>query len=144
MMRRRWTNAVCRNKASRGMSSPIFRTAVLVCLLSSMVLADDGDGRCNWPQWSGPLGTGVAPHAEPLQWSESDGRNIRWETPLPGRGRSTPIVWGDRLFLTAAISVGEALPPRYSKAKGAHDNVPVTQKFAAIAIDRPTGKTIWQ
>src|SRR6266568_2824541 len=81
----------------------------------------------NWPQWRGPLGTGVAPDADPpVEWSERDSKNIRWKIELPGRGHSTPIVWGDRIFVTAAIPFGEALPPRYSTAPGAHDNVPVT------------------
>ena len=56
-----------------------------------------GAGR--WP-------TGVAPHANPpVHWSETN--NIRWKIPLPGKGHSTPIVFGDRIFLTAAVPVGE-------------------------------------
>ena len=101
----------------------------------------------NWPQWRGPLGTGVAPDANPpVEWSDRDWQNIRWKTKLPGRGHSTPIVWDDRIFITTAIPFGKALPPRYSQAPGAHDNVPVThrQKFVVIALDRPTGKIVWQ
>jgi outer membrane protein assembly factor BamB len=120
-------------------------------LLAATAVAAKGDSDHdllhNWPQWRGPLGTGVAPDADPpVEWSERDSQNVRWKTELPGRGHSTPIVWGDRLFLTAAIPVGKALPPRYSKAPGAHDNVPVThrQKFVVIAIDRATGKIVWQ
>ena len=58
-----------------------------------------------WPQWRGPLGTGVAPNADPpVEWSED--KNIRWKRALPGLGHSTPIIWGDRIFLTAAIPHG--------------------------------------
>jgi len=129
----------------------ILRYGVICVLLAATAAAAENAGDRavlgNWPQWRGPLGTGVAPEANPpLEWSDRDSHNIRWKTELPGRGHSTPIVWGDRLFVTAAIPVGKALPPRYSQAPGAHDNAPVThrQKFVVIAIDRSTGKIVWQ
>ena len=99
----------------------------------------------NWPQWRGPLQTGVSLAADPPQTWDADGTNIRWKTPLPGRGHSTPIVWGDRIFLTAAIPIGPALPPKPSTAPGNHDNADVThkQRFIAIAINRADGKIVW-
>jgi outer membrane protein assembly factor BamB len=101
----------------------------------------------NWSQWRGPLGTGVATHADPpTVWSESDGTNVRWRTAIPGRGHSTPIVWGNRVFLTTAIAVGDALPPRPSTAPGNHDNLAVTHRhqFVVLAINRIDGKILWQ
>ena len=69
----------------------------------------------NWGQWRGPPGTGVAPHGDPpLRWNEADGTNIHWKTEIPGRGHSTPVVGGDRVFLTTAIAFGDPLPPRPS------------------------------
>jgi outer membrane protein assembly factor BamB len=124
----------------------LLRISVICWLLAATAGAGDAALQ-NWAQWRGPLGTGVAPDADPpVEWSDRDSQNIRWKTELPGRGHSTPIVWNDRLFITAAIPVGKALPPRYSTAPGAHDNVPVThrQKFVVVAIDRPTGKIVWQ
>lgn len=97
-----------------------------------------------WPQWRGPLATGVAPHANPpLEWSET--KNIRWKTALPGKGHSSPIVWGDRIFLTAAIPYGESVKPRFVRP-GAHDNLALTQahEFAVLAVSRKTGKILWQ
>jgi len=97
-----------------------------------------------WPQWRGPLGTGVAPGAKPpLEWSEKE--NIRWKTPLPGLGHSTPVVAGGKIFVTTAVPIGEKLPPKYSGAPGAHNNLPVSQRhrFAVIAIDRKIGKILW-
>jgi outer membrane protein assembly factor BamB len=107
--------------------------------------ADPVDAAHNWPQWRGPLSTGVAPHAKPpIKWSETS--NIRWKIELPGSGHSTPVIWGDRLFLTTAVPYGEALKPKYSTAPGAHDNLPVTHhhKFVALAVSRRTGKILWQ
>ena len=109
--------------------------------------ASAGDAMTNWPQWRGPLATGVAPHGDPpLKWNEADGTNIRWKSEIPGRGHSTPVVWDDRIFLTTAIPVGDALPPHPSTAPGNHDNLPVTHRhrFVALAVSRSTGKILWQ
>ncbi len=55
----------------------------------------------NWPQWRGPTGDSVSRETNlPAEWSET--KNVAWKLPLPGKGGSTPIVWGDRIFLTSA------------------------------------------
>ncbi len=98
-----------------------------------------------WPQWRGPLGTGVAPHARPpIVWSET--KNVRWKTAIPGKGHSTPIVWGNRIFLTTAIPYGDALTPKPDTAPGAHDNSPVTHRhrFVVLAVNREDGQIAWQ
>ena len=98
----------------------------------------------SWPQWRGPLATGVAPFAHPpLQWSETN--HLRWKIAPPGKGHSSPIVFGDSVFLTAAVPVGPAQPPVYDDAPGTHDNVPVTHRhqFVVLAIDRRDGHTRW-
>ncbi|HEX3599685.1 MAG TPA: PQQ-binding-like beta-propeller repeat protein [Lacipirellulaceae bacterium] len=56
----------------------------------------------NWPQWRGPLGSGVAASGDyPVKFSASDG--VAWKVELPGRGTSTPAVWDDRIFVTVPI-----------------------------------------
>ncbi|MEM7350670.1 MAG: PQQ-binding-like beta-propeller repeat protein [Acidobacteriota bacterium] len=98
-----------------------------------------------WPQWRGPLATGVAPRADPpIVWSES--KNVRWKVELPGKGHSTPIVWDDRIFLTSAIPHGERLPAPEPHDHGAHDNVAPSQKqrFVVFALDRNDGSVLWQ
>ena len=122
-------------------------TGLLLALEALAAGPRDNAAENNWPQWRGPLATGVAPHADPpLVWNEADGTNIRWKTAIPGRGHSTPIVWGERIFLTTAIAYGDALPPRPSTAPGNHDNLPVTHrhKFVALAVSRISGKILWQ
>jgi outer membrane protein assembly factor BamB len=102
------------------------------------------DAQDSWAQWRGPLATGVAPNAQPpLEWSDS--KNIRWKTQLPGKGHSTPIVWGDQIFLTTAIPYGEPIKPRFVRP-GAHDNLGMTYRheFAVLAVSRTTGKILWQ
>jgi len=119
------------------------------CLMTAPAAADDrldrNDSLGNWPQWRGPLGTGVAPHANPpIEWSE--GKNVRWKVELPGLGHSTPIVWDDRVFVTTAVPYGDALPPQPSRAPGAHDNLAVThrQRFVVLAVSRSEGRILWQ
>lgn len=59
----------------------------------------------HWPNWRGPEGNGSNPDASPpTTWSESE--NIKWKTPLPGTGQSTPIIWGDKIFLLTASDAG--------------------------------------
>src|ERR1041385_7419682 len=70
--------------------------------ITLMALADP------WPAWRGPEGTGIATEKHlPLHWSTTS--NVRWRTPLPEPGNSTPIVWNDRVFVTQAIESRRAL-----------------------------------
>ena len=104
---------------------------------------DSGD---QWPQWRGPLGTGVAPRGDaPVEWSEE--KNVRWKTPIPGKGLSSPVIWGDRVFLTAAVPHGAASETGGDHhAPGAHDNLPPSHshRFVVMAIDRRDGSVLWK
>ena len=98
-----------------------------------------------WPQWRGPLANGVAPHARPpIQWSETN--NIRWKVALPGKGHSSPVVFGDRVYVLTATPVGETKPPVHDSAPGVHDSVPVTHThhYLALAFSRKDGRLIWK
>lgn len=96
----------------------------------------------NWGQWRGPTGNGVAPRAEPpVSWDEQ--RNVRWRAALPGAGHASPVIWNDRIFLSAAVPIGEPQKPVYDRAPGTHDNVPVTHRhrFVVIGVSRTTGRS---
>ena len=85
-----------------------------------------------WTQWRGPLGTGVAPNGTPpIEWSES--QNVAWKVEIPGRGKGTPVVWNDRVFVTTAI------PADGSAATGPE----VAYEFHVMALSRADGSTIW-
>jgi outer membrane protein assembly factor BamB len=74
----------------------------MILLASFTVRGAEND----WPQWRGPLGTGVAPAGDPpTKWSETE--NVKWKVKLPGKGTSTPIVWGQYVFIHAAVPVAE-------------------------------------
>ena len=117
----------------------------LLFTLSTTVGRAEEEVEKYWPQWRGPAGTGSAEGANPpVLWSEI--KNIRWRVDIPGHGHSTPIVWKNHVFVTTAIPIGEKLPPRYSGAPGAHDNLPVRQRqrYVLLAINRQDGKTLWE
>lgn len=134
------------------------------------VAAPAPDANRNWPQWRGPLANGLAPEAEPpLVWSED--RNVKWKVPIPGRGTSTPIIWGDRVFILTAIAPekkAEAKAPAPAPAEanpappggegerrrrggpgggggfGRSEKPTDKYQFVVLCLDRKTGKTLWR
>src|SRR5690242_4967796 len=75
------------------------------CFRIALPLARAGTAEQNWAQWRGPLGTGVAPDANPpVTWSETN--HIRWKVKIPGSGKGTPIIWDNKVFLQTAIPTG--------------------------------------
>ena len=104
-------------------------------------VAQGADTHRHWHQWRGPLANGVATTANPpLEWSET--RNVRWKTEIPGRGSSSPIVWGDRIYLTSAVPVGVTGDAQHSPRGGQAQRG--VHRFVVLAIDRKTGKTVWE
>ena len=107
----------------------------------------------NWPQWRGPDGLGISAvtsYAE--EWAPD--RNVAWKTEVAGRGLSSPVVWGDRLFITTSIE-GELVPGRTApdhlgfdmKPGYLHpDSVGVDHKNAlkVLAYDTKNGKLLWE
>lgn len=109
----------------------LFASGVLISFLCASVLISAADG--DWAQWRGPNADGMARGPAPIQWSDTQG--IAWKAPVPGRGFSSPVVWGDRIFLTTAVPT-KPVPP------GAR--ALVEHRFVVYAFDRRTGKVIWE
>ncbi|HEY3581818.1 MAG TPA: PQQ-binding-like beta-propeller repeat protein [Pyrinomonadaceae bacterium] len=105
----------------------------------------------NWPQWRGADGSGISNEKNlPAEWTPI--KNIKWKTPISGRGHSSPIVWGNRIFLTTAIE-GELVPGAKAvkhmdgdKEFIHPDSVGADHKhtFKVIALDRNSGKILWE
>ena len=102
-----------------------------------------------WPEWRGPLGTGVAPYGDPpLSWDEST--NIRWKTEVPGLGSATPVVWDDRLFVLTAVPSGAEVPSSDGvftrlRRRFLRGNASTrTQRFIVMALDRRDGRVVWE
>ena len=99
----------------------------------------------NWPNWRGPVGTGVAPEGHPpLKWDTE--HNVVWKFDDPGLGFSSPIIWNDRVFLTTVVAVpreGEEPEPEHKGGFGA-ENLTDPRHFLVIALDRATGRELWR
>lgn len=101
-----------------------------------------------WPQWRGPLATGVAPAADPpVQWSETE--NVRWKIEIPGSGSSTPIVWGDRVFVSTAVPAGDSgardgLFRRLTRRLVGTESPSQTLQYLLLAVDRRSGAVVWE
>lgn len=101
--------------------------------------------QANWPSFRGPDATGVANGQHPpVSWNVEKGENLQWKTPIPGLGHSCPIIWGDRVFITTAIS-GDPDPKIKIGNYGAVDSVDDNTKHSwqVICLDRLTGKILW-
>jgi outer membrane protein assembly factor BamB len=111
----------------------------------------------HWPQWRGPFLNGMAATGAPIEFSET--KNVKWKLPVAGRGFSTPVIWGDKIFLTTAVPTGKTVAPEApasnadgqtgggrrgggNPASGA--GAGEEHKFVVMAIDRNTGKTLWE
>ena len=77
----------------------IFSILLAVCFLMPQAFAGQ-----SWPSFRGPLASGVAEgHPVPVKWDAERSENIRWKTYIPGLGHSSPVVWGNRIFVTTAV-----------------------------------------
>ena len=118
-----------------------------VTLLATLAIAHPAaqPGNAHWPHWRGPSHTGVASAAVPLAWNDTT--NVKWKIEIPGRGHSTPVIWGDRLFLTTAVPTGKAAAPAEAAGggrAGGGAGAGEEHRFVLMAVDRLSGKVIWE
>ncbi|MGH9338900.1 MAG: PQQ-binding-like beta-propeller repeat protein [Acidobacteriota bacterium] len=118
----------------------IFRFAVLL-FLPALFGADD-----DWSRWRGPNDDGMARGEAPLEWSVS--RNTAWRAAIPGRGHSSPVIWGDKIFLTTAVPVGDAAQPAQSqqgrRGPGGGAGAGIEHRFIVLCLDRNSGEVLWE
>lgn len=138
------------------MKQIVLAILVTTLLLSNMIwsMPNQEEYLKNWPTWRGPLMTGEVPNGNPpVKWSETE--NIRWKIPIPGKGLSTPIIWGDKIFLTTAIpsekkATSEQIDthskgrPMWLRASGNSTTTDFYQKFVVMAISRKDGQILWE
>lgn len=114
---------------------------VFFCCVSTVAYSDE-----NWPNWRGPAMNGTTSAKRlPLTWSEET--NIRWKTPLPAWAGSSPIIWGDRIFLTTPGSKEEEAPEGDGigrRLRRINMEGPGGDKLLLMCISRQDGKLIWK
>jgi outer membrane protein assembly factor BamB len=100
----------------------------------------------DWPQFRGPGASGVGDGAKPpVRWDGAKGTNVLWKAELPGLAVSSPIVWGDRIFVTTAISGDKSQSLRiglYGDTDPVNDRS--VHEWRVLALDTKTGKILWQ
>ena len=78
---------------------------LLLAALISLGRSQQNSKDTNWPSFRGPNASGIAEgYPLPLTWDVTTSKNILWKTPIPGLGHSSPVVWGNRIFLSTSIS----------------------------------------
>lgn len=122
------------------------RVLVPAFLLSALSLTAAVD---DWPRWRGPRNDGVARGDVPTEFGE--GKHVAWKLDIPGRGFSSPVMWGDRIFLTNAVPIADAPAPAAAgtdngprRGAGGGAGTGKEYKFVVLAIDAKTGKVIWE
>jgi outer membrane protein assembly factor BamB len=101
----------------------------------------------NWPSFRGPGATGVldSRHSAPVSWDVGASRNVAWRTVIPGLGHSSPIVWGDRIFVTTAVSSDPKSVFQYPLVGDLDRRSDLARhQFKLYCLDKRTGKIIWE
>ncbi len=115
------------------------RVCLLSLLLPSIILAG------NWPEWRGPSAQGQA-SASGLQETWSETSNIAWKTALPGRGHSTPVMWGDQIWVTTAVEKHATPEEAQQRLKSNTGDQPLvvlsSVSLRALCVDRRSGELL--
>jgi outer membrane protein assembly factor BamB len=122
----------------RGMSTLPGGILVLLVIASSAMSAD------NWPQFRGSASLGIDDGNKiPDRWSAT--KNVAWKSDLPGRGWSSPIVWGDRVFLTTVVNQGTSEAPKKGLYFGGNRPKPPESfhEWRVLCLDLTSGKFLW-
>lgn len=101
----------------------------------------------HWPSFRGPNGRGIGEGSPPIEWDVESGEQVKWKTSIPGQGHSSPILWGDRVFVTTAISADKSSPEFKTgwlngTGDSAVDNGPWTWKV--MCLNKKDGRLVWQ
>ena len=125
-----------------------YRMRESLFILSLSLNVTGADFTANWHQWRGPENTGLSRTASPpLEWSEE--KNVQWKVAIQGSGSSSPIVWGDQVFLLTAVDTGR-IDPSLPAPEEQPDRVfgikfPNTAfSFVTLCLDRNTGREVWR
>ena len=126
------------------------RSALVVLTVSlattSLRAASPTPGTGHWPQFRGTNAAGVADGANlPDAWDAAAGKGVVWKTRIPGLAHSSPVVWGDQVFVTTAVSSlpnATFKPGLYGEGTASEDTT--VQKWQLLSLDRKTGTLQWQ
>lgn len=121
------------------------RQVLILSVALSLCAASVGFGG-NWPSFRGPNGRGIGEGSPPINWNVATGENVKWKVRIEGLAHSSPIVWGDRIFLTTAVSDAETEPTLDTGWLGGTGESPSEDgawTWKVICLNRATGKQRW-
>jgi outer membrane protein assembly factor BamB len=132
------------NSGTFGIPGTFGISSIVAVALATTVAAE------NWPQWRGPGSQGISAEQHvPVEWKPD--HNVAWKVPVPS-GHSSPVVWGDRIFLTAAIE-GDSIPGKKAVEHSVDgkpwihpDSVAADRRHTlkVLALETRSGKTLWE
>ena len=127
---------------TRNTSIPALILSGVFCLAIAVAHAE---ANAHWPQFRGPEARGIAEgDALPDRWSATE--NVAWKTDVPGRGWSSPIVWGNLVFLTTVVNLGESEEPKKGLYFGGNRLKPAesVHQWKVFCLNLETGAVLWE
>jgi outer membrane protein assembly factor BamB len=122
------------------------RLLLVLLILLPATINGQLDPERQWPAYRGYMSSGVLDKANlPETFNFSTGENIRWKIEIPGMGLSSPVIWGDRLFITSAVSDADKTglkPGIYGDVNPVEDSS--SHEWKVFCIDRNNGKILWE
>ncbi|HEX9260800.1 MAG TPA: hypothetical protein VF855_14770, partial [Acidimicrobiales bacterium] len=122
-----------------------FAAALAAALEPAHAFPEGARPGVDWPSFRGPVASGVASgFPTPERWDATKGEGLLWKAKVPGIAVSSPIVWGERLFVTTAVSSD----PNASFRHGLYGDVEPSQdvtphSWRLLCLDKKTGKVLW-
>jgi len=108
-------------------------------LIAALLAAGAAEAEENWPQFRGPRGDGVSLANDlPLVWNETN--HVAWRVRVAGRGRSSPVIWGSRIWVTTAVEEG------VRRTRIGPDDMQTAERVSlrAVCLDRADGRMLWE
>jgi outer membrane protein assembly factor BamB len=118
----------------------------LICLVFLLVRSGlEVAAAANWPQFRGSQASGVDTASElPTVWNMESGENVRWQTPIPGLGHASPIIWEDRVYLATAVKPGGKAELKVGLyGEGNSYSEKELHQWRLLCLDKANGKILW-
>jgi len=115
-------------------------------LIASVVMSGSANAQSpQWPMFRGENASGLGEGSAPIRWNAGTNEGIAWKTAIPGIGHSSPVIWGDLVFITTAVSSdsAETFTPAAARGASVAESRP-QQSWRIYCLDRQSGRIVWQ